>query len=114
MGKSKLINNLDSIVKEPLIIEGLEMNTGNEILKETRNLPELCKLFGDCWVEGEICVLVGDTNVGKTILAMQIGLCIADPTLPTVFARFLFRWTKHSGFILSVVLRINKEFLSNI
>ena len=79
MGKSKLINNLDSIVKEPLIIEGLEMNTGNEILKETRNLPELCKLFGECWVEGEICVLVGDTNVGKTILAMQIALCIADP-----------------------------------
>lgn len=55
------------------------ITSGNEVLKETRGLPELKKLFGDCWVEGEICVFVGDSNVGKTILAMQIGLAIADP-----------------------------------
>ena len=73
------IKNLNKKVSDPVIIEGLEMKTGNEILDETRNLPELSKLFGDCWVEGEICVLVGDTNVGKTILAMQIGLSISDP-----------------------------------
>ena len=55
------------------------ITTGNDILRETRDLPELKKLFGDCWVEGEICVFVGDSNVGKTILAMQIGLSISDP-----------------------------------
>lgn len=55
------------------------ITTGNDILRETRDLPELKKLFGDCWVEGEICVFVGDSNVGKTILAMQIGLAIAEP-----------------------------------
>jgi KaiC/GvpD/RAD55 family RecA-like ATPase len=64
---------------EVIIKEGLRMQSGNSILNNTRDLPELKKLFGDCWVEGEICVFVGDSNVGKTILAMQIGLAIADP-----------------------------------
>ena len=60
--------------------EGLIGMSGNSIMNETRDLPELKKLFGDCWVEGEICVFVGDSNVGKTILAMQIALAISDPS----------------------------------
>lgn len=30
-------------------------------------------LFGDFWYEGELCFLFADTNVGKSILAVQIG-----------------------------------------
>lgn len=30
-------------------------------------------LFGDFWYEGELCILFADTNVGKSILAVQIG-----------------------------------------
>ena len=40
------------------IIGGFEVQDFKEILNETRDLPELKKLFGDCWVEGEICVFV--------------------------------------------------------
>lgn len=31
------------------------------------------KLFGSLWHEGELCILVADTNTGKSILAVQVG-----------------------------------------
>jgi hypothetical protein len=31
------------------------------------------KLFGDFWYQDELCILFADTNVGKSILAVQIG-----------------------------------------
>jgi hypothetical protein len=39
------------------------------------------KLFGDFWYRGELCILFADTNVGKSILAVQIGnaLSSGDP-----------------------------------
>jgi len=30
-------------------------------------------LFGDFWYQGELCIMFADTNVGKSILAVQIG-----------------------------------------
>ncbi|MFD0749477.1 AAA family ATPase [Mucilaginibacter calamicampi] len=35
------------------------------------------KLFGDFWYRGELCILFADTNVGKSILAVQIGNALA-------------------------------------
>jgi predicted transcriptional regulator len=34
-------------------------------------VPEM--LFSEFWFEGELCILFADTNVGKSILAVQIG-----------------------------------------
>lgn len=36
-----------------------------------RPMPQ--KLFGDFWFEDEICILFADTNIGKSILAVQIA-----------------------------------------
>jgi hypothetical protein len=30
-------------------------------------------LFGDLWYRGELCIMFADTNVGKSVLAVQIG-----------------------------------------
>lgn len=38
---------------------------------KTRPIPKM--LFGEFWFEGEICILFADTNLGKSILAVQIG-----------------------------------------
>jgi hypothetical protein len=35
-------------------------------------------LLGDLWQEGELCILFGPTNVGKSILAVEIGDAIAS------------------------------------
>ena len=37
-------------------------------------------LFGEFWYEGELCILFADTNVGKSILAVQIGDSITRGT----------------------------------
>ena len=34
-------------------------------------------LFGRFWLEGELCILFADTNMGKSILAVQLGNSIA-------------------------------------
>lgn len=36
-----------------------------------RPIPEM--LFSEFWFQGELCILFADTNLGKTILAVQIG-----------------------------------------
>jgi hypothetical protein len=38
---------------------------------KTRPIPQM--LFGELWFEGELCILFADTNLGKSILAVQIG-----------------------------------------
>jgi hypothetical protein len=38
-------------------------------------------LFGEFWFEGELCILFADTNLGKSILAVQIGNSISKGEL---------------------------------
>jgi hypothetical protein len=47
--------------------------TGNEWLSRAskREIPKT--LFGKFWYENELCILFADTNLGKSILAVQIG-----------------------------------------
>jgi archaellum biogenesis ATPase FlaH len=45
----------------------------NQWIEEAKARPIPQKLFGDFWYEGELCILFADTNLGKSILAVQIG-----------------------------------------
>ena len=49
------------------------VKTGNRWIEQakTRPIPEM--LFGEFWYESELCILFADTNLGKSILAVQIG-----------------------------------------
>ncbi len=42
---------------------------------KTRPIPQM--LFGEFWFDGELCILFADTNLGKSILAVQIGNSIS-------------------------------------
>lgn len=42
-------------------------------IEEAKNRPTPKMLFSEFWHEGELCILFADTNVGKSILAVQIG-----------------------------------------
>ncbi|MEY1640129.1 AAA family ATPase [Tenuifilum osseticum] len=60
--------------KETLQNKGLfKMMTANEWLEfaKTSPIPEM--LFDKFWHEGEICILFSDSNLGKSILAVQIA-----------------------------------------
>jgi len=51
----------------------LKVLTANEWLIEASKKPIPKMLFGEFWFENEICILFADTNLGKSILAVQIG-----------------------------------------
>lgn len=46
-------------------------------IEESKSQPIPLMLFGELWFEGEICILFADTNLGKSILAVQIGNSIS-------------------------------------
>lgn len=47
--------------------------TANERLELAKTTPVPEMLFGEFWHEGEICILFSDSNLGKSILAVQIA-----------------------------------------
>jgi len=53
------------------------IKTANKWIEQARQRPAPKTLFGEFWFEGEICILFADTNVGKSILAVQIAEAIA-------------------------------------
>ena len=55
--------------KEPLLL----LKEINDWIKEAKLKPIPKMLFGEFWFESEFCFLFSDTNLGKTILAYQIG-----------------------------------------
>ena len=49
------------------------IRTANQVISEAKNRPKPSKLFGQLWWEHEICILFSDSNLGKSILAVQIA-----------------------------------------
>ncbi|GHV09835.1 hypothetical protein FACS1894162_1400 [Bacteroidia bacterium] len=46
-------------------------------IEQAKNRPIPKMLFGQLWFENELCILFADTNLGKSILAVQIGNSIS-------------------------------------
>ena len=51
----------------------LEVKTANKWIEQASRHPIPRMLFSEFWFEQELCILFADTNVGKTILAVQIA-----------------------------------------
>ena len=49
------------------------LKTANKAMEDASKLPDPCALFDVFWSEGEICILFGDTNTGKSALATQVA-----------------------------------------
>jgi RecA-family ATPase len=54
------------------------IQTANLWIDEAKKRPAPKMLCGEFWYEGEVCILFADTNVGKSILAVQIADSIAQ------------------------------------
>lgn len=55
----------------------IQLRTGSQCLDDAKLKPVPKMLFSEFWHEGEVCILFADTNVGKSILAVQIGNSIS-------------------------------------
>jgi len=66
--------NLEPVNKSQV----LKCRSANDVLRdaESQAIPKM--LFSECWFEGEISFLFSDTNLGKSILAVQIAQSIAN------------------------------------
>ncbi len=67
---NKLSNTLNSKNTNKSL---LMVKTANEWIDQARTKPIPKRLFDDFWYEGEVCILFSDTNLGKSILAVQIA-----------------------------------------
>lgn len=74
-------NEVDKILNrddEACEIKGLfSVKTANRWIEQAKTRPIPQMLFGEFWFEGELCILFADTNLGKSILAVQIGNSIS-------------------------------------
>jgi RecA-family ATPase len=94
--KSQILSEQSQTVKNNSIFDVKSANACIEIAKK-QQVPRM--LFGELWYEGEICILFADTNVGKSILAVQIansistgvstcGLQLECPPTPIIYFDF--------------------------
>ncbi|WP_179321188.1 AAA family ATPase [Winogradskyella helgolandensis] len=51
----------------------LIIKTANKWIDEAKNRPIPNMLFSEFWYENELCILFADTNLGKSVLAVQIA-----------------------------------------
>jgi hypothetical protein len=56
----------------------LQIKPANDWIDEAKKRPIPKMLFGEFWFEGELCILFADTNLGKSILAVQIAHSITS------------------------------------
>ena len=53
------------------------VKTATRWIEQAKNRPIPKMLFGEFWFESELCIMFADTNLGKSILAVQIGNSIS-------------------------------------
>jgi RecA-family ATPase len=69
---------IEPIKDETVFQSCLVVKPANEWLDEAKLRPVPKMLFGEIWFEGELCILFADTNLGKSILAVQIAESISN------------------------------------
>ncbi|WP_259069652.1 AAA family ATPase [Mucilaginibacter sp. X4EP1] len=54
-----------------------QIHSANHWMELEKNTPTAAMLFGELWYQDELCIMFADTNMGKSILAVQIGNSLA-------------------------------------
>lgn len=67
----------DSEEQEDIVLGPLVIKTANDWNKEAIKRPDPVRLYDSYWYEGEVGCLFADSNTGKSILAVQIGVDLA-------------------------------------
>lgn len=71
--KQDIIQNEKTLVLDSQKKECLIIKPANTWVEEAKNRPIPNMLFSEFWYENEVCILFADTNLGKSILAVQIA-----------------------------------------
>lgn len=66
------------MANKPSLTDIFSAMTANETIEVAKSQKNPNKLWKEFWIENEVCCLFADANVGKSILAVQIGNAIAE------------------------------------
>ena len=66
------------MAEKPNLTDIFSAMTANETIEAAKTQKNPKKLWKEFWIENEVCCLFADANVGKSILAVQIGNSIAE------------------------------------
>src|ERR1035437_2282196 len=81
IGVNEINNEAEQVIKqgnEAKESKGLfTVKTASRWIEQAKTRPVPQMLFDVLWFEGELCILFADTNLGKSILAVQIGNSIS-------------------------------------
>lgn len=87
----------------PNAVGMLRIKSANDTLREAQLRPDPKPLWLSLWYEGEVCCLFADSNLGKSIYAVQIGEHIAQTQSVLYFdfelsdKQFQLRYTDGAG-----------------
>lgn len=87
----------------PETVGMLRIKSANQTLIEAQQRPDPKPLWLSLWYEGEVCCLFADSNLGKSIYAVQIGESIAKTQRVMYFdfelsdKQFQLRYTDEQG-----------------
>lgn len=114
---------LEKAMQPPKTVGLFSIKTANETLQEASLRPNPDALWLTLWYEGEVCCLFADSNVGKSIYAVQIATDIARKEKKVLYfdfelsdKQFQLRYTDEQGklFVFPTSLyrvEINKDSL---
>jgi DNA repair protein RadA/Sms len=63
---------------DPVDSGGFHVEKMNKCIDDAHQLPPLVPLYPDIVLEGDLCIIFGQSGIGKTIFAMQIARHIAE------------------------------------
>jgi len=75
------------VISDPdAVVELFDIYPANEwmAMETEHETPQM--LFGNFWLQGELCILFADTNMGKSILAVQLADALSRGTAIAPFA----------------------------
>src|SRR5690606_2795068 len=69
-----ILNHVNDLIEDDETDIGLlKVMTANDWIELAKERPIPQDLYKQLWHEGEVCILFADTNLGKSILAVQIA-----------------------------------------
>ena len=68
----------DLLNSDPVDGGGFHVERMNQCIDDAHQLPPLVSLYPDIVLEGDLCIIFGQSGIGKTIFAMQIARYIAE------------------------------------
>lgn len=118
-----IATELEKALQPPENVGLFSIKTANQTLREAAQRPNPAALWLSLWYEGEVCCLFADSNVGKSIYAVQVATSIAQTGRKVLYfdfelsdKQFQLRYTDEQGTLYAFPptlfrVEINKDSL---